>query len=68
MAMNMEPVAVQTGHPKGFPLLELLSLGEKQGLLLKEEAEVSEGLARLEEVARRMGGRSLSAFDSVKNW
>ena len=40
----------------------------KQGLVNVPEGKEAEGLARLEETARTMGGRPLSAFESVRNW
>ena len=49
--------------------MRLLSLGELQRLVNVPEgrAKEAEGLARLEEAARRMGNRPLAAFASVRN-
>ena len=51
-----------------FGLLELLALGELQRFVNVPQGKEKEGLRRLEEAASRMGGKPLSAFESVKNW
>ena len=63
--------AAELARRNEFGLCELLSLGELQRLVNVpeggKEAEAT-GLRRLKEAAKRMGGKPLSAFESVRNW
>ena len=73
---RMEPVreffeeAADLARRNRFGLCELLALGELQRLVNVPEGngKEGEGFRRLEEAAKRMGGKPLSAFESVRNW